>query len=75
MYNEKILKASSWKDRSTQSADQSCTEGISSGMKRPPSVASPLSTTSSNESYSVLVTRDVRSCFHCDKHRMSHHGY
>jgi hypothetical protein len=55
MYNEKILKASSWKDRSIQSGDQSCTEGISSGMKRPPSFASPLSTTSSNESYDVLV--------------------
>jgi hypothetical protein len=50
MYREKILNASSEKESWGQSEDHSLVVGISSGMKRPPSLASPLRTTSSKES-------------------------
>lgn len=49
MYRERMLKASSAKGRSFQ-LSQFAAEGISSGMYRPPSVARPLRTTSSNDS-------------------------
>jgi len=52
MYSEKISKASSWKLWSRHVVCQSeGRDGISSGMKRPPSEARPLRTTSSKESY------------------------
>jgi hypothetical protein len=51
MYRERSSKASSEKDRSFHFVCQSAgRDGISSGMKRPPSDASPFRTTSSKES-------------------------
>jgi hypothetical protein len=50
MYREKISYARSSKDRCCHFDAQSLgREGISSGMKRPPSEARPFSTTSSKE--------------------------
>lgn len=50
MYSERIWNASSWKLRSRHSDSQlSGNLGISSGIKRPPSAARPLITTSSKE--------------------------
>jgi hypothetical protein len=54
MYREKILKARSSKLRSRHSVSQPVgSSGICSGIKRPPSEARPLRTTSSNESYFI----------------------
>lgn len=54
MKREKISNARSSKERSFQlDAHSVGSEGISSGMKRPPSEARPLRTTSSKESYGV----------------------
>lgn len=64
MYRERSSKANSEKDKFFHFDSQSRgNEGISSGMKRPPSAARPFKTTSSNEScrYLAVVSTSIAS--------------
>ena len=59
MYKERTSNASSEKDRFAHFDSQSRgSEGTASGMKSPPSAASPFKTTSSNENYEKLASAD-----------------
>jgi hypothetical protein len=63
IYKERISNASSENDRFFHFDSQSLgAEGISSGMNRPPSEASPFSTASSKENYMVLASMALIQC-------------
>jgi len=78
IYRLKISKANSWKLYSRQCVCQSeGSEGISSGMNKPPSFARPFSTTSSNENCEAGLQRKLPNALLAigeNVHRKSHRG-